>query len=284
VSSDDKFDPNQFREDLRDRIHGELRDRFERPRRGAMHVHLGNKGDGRWIGFILVVVGTAFLLDHMGIVSMDRIFRLWPVILIFAGAVRFLETNCNRVFSVLLILIGTLFLLGNLGYLRFSWGEIWPVALIAAGATMIWGRTMAYRIPARGENRGTGRGTDMGAAETAKDPNAVTATALFGGVERRITISNFKSGTISAMFGGVELDFRSADIEGEEAVLFVEAVFGGIELVVPERWAVIYEGQSIFGGYSDETRPPLPEVPGTPAKKRLILRGQALFGGITVKN
>jgi predicted membrane protein len=280
VSSDDKFDPNQFREDLRDRIHEEVRDRFQRPRGGGVHVHLGNKGDGRWIGFILVVIGTAFLLDHMGIVSMDHIFRLWPLILIVAGAVRFLETNCNRVFSVLLMVIGTLFLLGNLGYLRFSWGELWPVALIAAGATMIWGRTMAYRIPVRGAETGTGRGT----AETTKDPNAVTATALFGGVERRISISNFKSGTISAMFGGVELDFRSADIEGEEAVLFVEAVFGGIELVVPERWSVIYEGQSIFGGYNDETRPPLPEVPGAPAKKRLILRGQALFGGITVKN
>jgi len=64
----------------------------------------------------------------------------------------------------------------------------------------------------------------------------------------------------------------------------VEAVFGGIEIVVPERWTVVYEGQSIFGGYTDETRPPLPDVPGAPPRKRLILRGRALFGGINVKN
>ena len=107
---------------------------------------------------------------------------------------------------------------------------------------------------------------------------------MFGGVERRIGMNNFAGGTVTAMFGGVELDFRSAEIEGEEAVVLVEAVFGGIEIVVPEGWMVIYEGQSIFGGYNDETRPPLPDVPGAAPRKRLILRGRAVFGGITVKN
>jgi len=107
---------------------------------------------------------------------------------------------------------------------------------------------------------------------------------MFGGVERRVNISNFVGGTATAIFGGVELDFRSAEIEGEEAVVLVEAIFGGIEIVVPERWTVIYEGHSIFGGYSDETRPPLPDVPGAAPKKRLVLRGRAVFGGINVKN
>jgi len=64
----------------------------------------------------------------------------------------------------------------------------------------------------------------------------------------------------------------------------LEAVFGGIDITVPDRWIVAYEGQSIFGGYSDETRAPLPEVPGGPLRKRLVLRGRAVFGGITVKN
>ena len=59
-------------------------------------------------------------------------------------------------------------------------------------------------------------------------------------------------GNVTAIFGGVELDFRGADIEGEEAVIYVEAVFGGIEIVVPERWNVAFEVQSVFAGYSDE--------------------------------
>jgi predicted membrane protein len=107
---------------------------------------------------------------------------------------------------------------------------------------------------------------------------------LFGGVERRISVNNFRRGNVSAILGGVELDFRSADIEGEEAILYVEAIFGGIELTVPERWHVVYEGESIFGGYNDETRPPVVDAMATAPKKYLILRGRAVFGGITVTN
>jgi predicted membrane protein len=221
-----------------------------------------------WPGLILVIIGTAILLDHLGVIPVDRLWRFWPVILILVGGIRFLE-SCNRVFSVLLMFFGALLLVGNLGFLRFSWTEIWPVILIAAGIMMISGRLNLPKLPG---------GAAVGG------PNSVMATTMFGGVERRITTSNFTGGTVTATFGGVELDFRAADIEGEEAVLYVEALFGGIDIVVPERWMVIYEGQSIFGGYSDETRPPLPEVPGASPRKRLILRGQAVFGGITVKN
>jgi hypothetical protein len=108
--------------------------------------------------------------------------------------------------------------------------------------------------------------------------------ALFSGVERRVGANNFKGGIITAVFGGVEVDFRSADIEGEEAVIFVEAIFGGIELTVPDRWNVTFVGQNIFAGYSDETRPPLPDPTGTATRKTLLLRGRAVFGGISVKN
>jgi hypothetical protein len=82
----------------------------------------------------------------------------------------------------------------------------------------------------------------------------------------------------------VELDFRSAEIEGEEATLFVEAVFGGIEITVPERWIVNFQVQSVFAGYSDETREPLPDAIGTVPRKTLVVRGRATFGGISVKN
>jgi predicted membrane protein len=268
LSTEDKFDPKKFSEDLHDRIHQDIHDRI----RDKMQWRLDrrNRAGSIWPGVILVIVGTVILLGHMGIISMDRVWRFWPVLIIAVGAVRFVD-GCNRFSSAMVMLVGTLFLLGNLGYLRFSWAELWPVVLIAAGLAMIGGRMNIPRLSTASSGSGGG-------------PNTLTATAMFGGVERRINMNKFTGGTISATFGGVELDFRGAEIEGEQAVLYVDALFGGIEMVVPERWSVVYEGQSIFGGYSDETRPALPDVPGAPARKRLILRGQAVFGGITVKN
>lgn len=263
MGSEEQFDSKKYSDDLRARIHRDVHDGIATRRQ----VHFGRSG-GLWPGVILMVIGAAILLDHLGVIPVDRLWRFWPLILIVAGVVRFFETPCNRAFSVMLMLIGTLLLLGNLGLLRLGWGELWPLILITIGAMMIWGR---MSIPLRPPNE-------------PGNPNKVVATTLFGGVERRITSTNFVGGNVQAIFGGVELDFRSADIEGEEAVLFVEAIFGGIDIVIPERWMAIYEGQSMFGGYSDQTRPPLPEVPGAAPRKRLILRGQAVFGGITVKN
>lgn len=266
MNDEHKFDADKFGENLRDRIHRDVHNRIDE----HMNAYVNRRGRafGLLPGLVLVVLGTLVLLGHMGIISFDRVWRFWPLLLVFAGLVRFVECR-NRLFAVLLMLFGVGLLLSNLGYVRLRWDDLWPILLIGLGLSLIWGRLEMPKLPPASSGGG---------------PNTINEFAMFGGVERRISTANFVGGNASAMFGGVELDFRSADIEGEEAIVLVEAVFGGIEFVVPERWMVIYEGQSIFGGYSDETRPPLPDVPGAPPRKRLILRGRAVFGGISVKN
>ena len=279
MSSQDKFDADKFSQDLHDKIHRDIHDRthedvqsqFRKATRGTVHVHWGGRSSGLWPGLILVIVGTVVLLDHMGLISSDRLWKFWPVLLLVLGVVKLVEPF-NRVFGAVLTLVGALFLLNNLGYTHLSWWDMWPIALICAGLMLIWNRFEMPKLP------------KLSPMASSAGPNDINEFALFGAVERRITVGNFTGGTASATFGGVDLDFRSADIEGEQAVLYLEAIFGGIEITVPDRWAVVYEGQSIFGGFSDETRPPLPEVPGAPPKKRLILRGRAIFGGISVKN
>ncbi len=112
----------------------------------------------------------------------------------------------------------------------------------------------------------------------------MNATAIFGGVERRITDRDFRSGRVSSVFGGMELDFHDANIEGDEAVLEVNAIFGGAEIRVPETWRVEARSQTLFGGYSDTTRVS-PSLDANPVKRKtLIITGTILFGGVEVKN
>jgi len=266
VNGEDKFDGKKYAENLREQVRRDIHDHMGRgrpPRRFRQGAR-----PGILPGLILVCIGTVILLDHMGYVEAGRLWRLWPVILIVAGAVKFFQ-EFNRALGAVLMVVGVLFLGSNFGFIHLNWNDMWPLVLIAAGVALIWSRFEIPRLPQTGSRGG---------------PNVINEYAMFGGVERRVGSSNFTGGTVTAMFGGVELDFRSADIEGEEAVVYVEAIFGGIEVVVPDRWIVAYEGQSVFGGYTDETRPPLPDVPGAAPKKRLILRGRAVFGGINVKN
>ena len=262
----DQFDSKKFGETLRDEIHqsihANMRLRNSSPR----------QSNGLIPGVILVVIGSVFLLDHMGIIHADTLWQFWPMIIIAIGILKLTQPG-EKGLGVGFIVIGTLIQLHQLHVLRFSWANVWPFILIFAGLSLIWSRLEARKISGIS-------GTLSGASSR----ETVNEYALFGGVERRITVNNFRGGNVTAIFGGVELNFRGADIEGEEAVIYVEAVFGGIEIVVPERWNVAFEVQSVFAGYSDETRQPLPDaVRGSP-QKTLMLHGRATFGGITVKN
>jgi predicted membrane protein len=226
------------------------------------------RGMSAWLpGALLILVGALIFMDHINVINGERIWRYWPLLLILVGIAKFANEG-KRVGGLLLVLMGGFLMAEHLGYTTLTWNTIWPLLIIGAGIAMIWGRfDLPKMVP-----------------EVSGGTNSINVYALFGGVERRVHMNNFKGGNITAVFGGVEIDFRSADIDGEEAVVYVEAVFGGIEITIPDRWLVVWEGQNIFGGYSDETRPPLPDVPGAPEKKRLILRGRAMFGGISMRS
>jgi hypothetical protein len=78
------------------------------------------------------------------------------------------------------------------------------------------------------------------------------------------------------------VDLVRADIEGEQAVLEANAVFGGGEIRVPENWLVVLQGVGVFGAYEDKTRHIQTDV--SKPTKTLVVRGVAVFGGIEVKN
>jgi len=105
-------------------------------------------------------------------------------------------------------------------------------------------------------------------------------TAVFGGVDRHISSSDFHGAQCTAIFGGCKIDLRDAQMQGREAVLDTYAIFGGVEIRVPENWEVVNRGMAIFGGVSDQRRQP----PTGPDAKTLILDGAAIFGGVSVKD
>ena len=104
--------------------------------------------------------------------------------------------------------------------------------------------------------------------------------AVFGGVDRHISEADFHSAQCTAVFGGCKIDLSDAQIQGREAVLDTYAIFGGVEIRVPEDWEVVNRNLAIFGGVSDQRRRPTKG----PYAKTLILEGAAIFGGVTVKD
>ena len=274
MSDDSKFDGKKFSDDLHDQIHRDIHDAVDSRARnfsagikaGAARYR-GFRGGAIW-GGILLVIGVAFLLDNLGILPVDHLFRFWPLILIAAGAAKMMRRE-HRVWGVSIFLIGVLFLLDNLGFAHFRWSQLWPLVLILGGILLIW-------------NSLESRNRDASAAPVG--PNTLNELAIFGGIERRVTTQSFEGGQATAIFGGIEIDLRLASMEAESVILDVNTIFGGCEVRVPETWTIVTEGQGIFGGYSDSTRQTGVEDLTNPRKKTLLIRGAAVFGGVEIKN
>ena len=262
-------------------------------------------------GIIVIGIGILFLLDNFHVVYVRDWWRYWPVALIAVGLVKLVDSNygSGRVVGGIMMGAGAILLGDNLGLIDVTLDQLWPLILIGIGLAMlgqrIWGpqwfgprgrRWDRRRWAKRGFDAGSMKqsvedqakhGWEGGWFHKAQDPDepagsSLNEVAIFGGGKRKVTSQDFRGGELTAIFGGFEIDLRSAGMTADSAILEVNTVFGGAEIKIPYSWTAVVQGVGIFGGYGDETTPPEPAT--NPQSKKLIVRGAAVFGGVSVKN
>lgn len=224
------------------------------------------------VGILLIAVGGLFILSNLEIIHVEDIWEFWPVILIVMGLSHLSQWR-GRTFpvaGVLLTGVGAAFLLRNLGIIQVNiWRYIWP------GLMITWGVALLFRHATGCESVRAAGGVGGSSA------NKLDEWVVFGGIERKIQSQEFEGGHAFAAFGGVELDLRDAATKKDEIVIEASAMFGGVEIRVPDAWDVTVNGTGIFGGYSDGTSPRVAAVEKRP---RLVVTGNAIFGGVEVRN
>jgi predicted membrane protein len=239
---------------------------------GRVHQRQNNCATGQVVvGLMVVAFGVLFLLDNLNIIYLHHVIFFWPLAFIGSGLVALLSEGprSGRVTGIVLIAIGVAMVLHRLGYWFISWRTFWPLAMIAVGGLILY-RTL-----------GSGRANRVNAGpitkDDAKDDNVVAITAILGGFERRVSAPDFRGGEITAIMGGCSLDLREATLN-TEAVVNVSAIWGGITIKVPPDWTVILHGTPVMGGFTEKTaRPP-------DNRKRLVVTGYAIMGGVEVRN
>jgi predicted membrane protein len=260
--------------------------------------HECGRGEGRLIGGLMVVMlGVLFLLDNLGFIYVRDFWQFWPMLLVVFGLVHLTNSPSpsGRILGGIWAGAGIIFLAHNLGYIPGNpWAFVWPLILILYGILMLARGLERSNNPQRGDSENPPR-RDFGnpferfasrgfagfpvGGDTA---DTIHQFAILSGSRRRIISQDFQGGEILAIFGGVRLDLRQANSTRDEIYLDVNALFGGVDIRVPESWSVSMRGTPIVGGFEDSTRS---SPPGTPPKKpNLIITGMAAFGGITVKN
>lgn len=274
------FNRQQFRDDLTNDIHRRMfRHRRHRHHSGAFGVIAGAT---------ILLVGVLFLLQNFGLIQVHRAWQYWPAVLIAFGVARAIEPRRpgGRVWGSMVAIAGVILLLGNLNIISESiWRLIWPLLLIGAGLSMLFRTVRRRRRQSEGDEAGNppDDGPPAGSPPVpprGSQPGHLDEWAVFGGSRRRLDSQDFKGGEAFAMFGGVELDLRGAAVTQDEVVIEASALFGGVDIQVPESWNVRVDGHGIFGGYDDQTSHAMPEN----ARPRVVITGNAVFGGVVVKN
>lgn len=216
---------------------------------------------------VVIAVGIALLLDQLGYLNVD----FWPLVFVAAGLVLLLSAHCwsRRLWGAALVLAGVMIGLNERGITNIHFWQLWPLYIIVAGVGLLWNALTGSR---------TSSSSSVGKSPSSPRFNSVY---VFSGTDRKITAKDFQGGRISAIFGGFKIDLSRADIAGDVAVIEVNAVFGGGEIIVPEQWVVLIEGGGVFGAFEDKTRHFQPDA--SLPTKTLIVKGSAIFGGIVVK-
>jgi len=258
------------------------RERWER-RWERRHARWHSPGKHLFSGILFVTIGMLFLLGNLGFINVDAVLRFWPVILIAGGAFRIIESRdeYGQSAGIFWVVVGGFLLLATLGILRVAFHQLWPVVLIGLGVLMLWRAAMS-----KGQRWHFG---DTKTAEPKAEPftdstetsnSHFSATAILGSFERRINSQDFRGGDATAIMGGCTIDLRGASITApHEPVIKVFALFGGMEIRVPDDWSVVSEVETILGGFDDRKA----DSPKADAK-RLIVRGTVILGGIEIRN
>jgi hypothetical protein len=229
---------------------------------------------GRIGGGVLLAVGGLFLGDNLGYLRIDQ---MWPLILIAIGLFLMWQRlhpgyNYEQWWG------------GPFRWPRWDWKDRdwkdrewkgwdwkhgdWKHGEPQEGESKPWDRDRARQWA------GDRWGFHASSSDSLNEVN------VFSGTRRVITDQNFRRGKVACVFGGITLDMTGANIAEDKAVLELSAVYGGAVVRVPAHWNVVIRAGAFFGGYADQTVHP----PAGPDTKRLIVKGGAVFGGVTIKN
>lgn len=250
-----------------------------------------NDGQGHiWMGVLLLLIGTVALIKTMGVPLPAWVYS-WQMLVIAIGLFIGFRKGFRDGGWFVPVLVGTVFLLNEYFINGQLHKHMWPLILIIVGAFFIfragkpnkWKKHMEVKVEA-GVGETVAQQTITPVTEDQGrygEDDYISITSIFGGTEKTILSKNFKGGTMVNIFGGSEVSFTQADINGT-AVLDVTCIFGGATLIVPSNWVVKSDAVTIFGGIGDKRKNIT--VFNESTTRALVIKGTILFGGLEIKS
>jgi predicted membrane protein len=255
---------------------------YTRPHRH--HIHQG-------VVFALTIIAAGALLLAFNTGFLPVVWRgfffSWPMLLFLFGAVNLCKLNFMQ--GIIFAAIGKFFLIDKLSliysqdvfYEQFT-SIYWPALIIIVGLLIFIQFLFKPKICLFHHHFGDARRHFEENHRETKEKNAngaINYSYIFSGTEDVFLEPEFKGGSIDTIFGGVNLDLRRTSLPEGETRLYIHALFGGVEIIMPADWYVEVNPQAIFGGVNNMRT----NHDAIDMSRKLIIDGHCAFGGITLR-
>ena len=222
-------------------------------------------------GVTIIALGIFFACRAVGWLNFDIFFKGWWTLFIIVPSVVSLFTEKKKLASLGFLATGIILLLAAQEVITYdmAWKIILPVFLVLIGLGIVL-RTIFYNdndkeVEQKIKEAGDGRNLD-------------SQMAIFSGSERTYKDEAFTGSNLVAVFGGAELDLTHAKFT-KDTVIKAFALFGGIDIRVPEDVIIKSRSAFIFGGISDDRKSDHEK-----GKHTIYLDAAGGFGGVTISD
>lgn len=217
-------------------------------------------------GVLLVLLGVLIAVNAFGIMKIDFFFDgFWTLFIIVPCAVG-LITERDKKGNLIGLVIGVFLLLvcRDMIDIDMLWKLLIPVILVIIGVSLIFKDVFDKKFNAK-------------VKELESSASTASYGAFFSGEDLHFSGSKFEGAELNAVFGGMKLDLRGAIID-RDVVVNASAIFGGIDIFVPENVNVRVSSSSIFGGVGGPKHKTVSDAMPT-----LYIKASCMFGGVTIK-
>lgn len=218
-------------------------------------------------GVLLIAVGVIFGLNALEITDIDLFFDGWWTLFIIVPCLIGLIDGKDRNGNLVGIAIGVALLLGCQGLLDFELilKLAVPVILVILGLSIIF------------KNMAGDRASRKFFAENKDDSHLPEYCSTFSGQNLTFVGQLFQGAKLTAVFGSIRCDLTGARMD-RDVLISADAIFGGIDIIVPADKKVRIQSTSIFGGISENNKHSAEDGAVT-----VYVKGLCLFGGVSVK-
>lgn len=217
------------------------------------------------LGAMLIIFAVLYSLSLFDIIDTSLIFRGWWTFFIIVPCLISLIFDGFNYINTIGLGIGCIFFLSAQGIISddIDGKLIFPFIIVVIGVGLIFNK---------GKNK-----TDFNKQGKFSEGDEATFYAMFSGNSPQYGGMPFKGCNCYAIFGGMELRLRDANIT-ENCVINTYSVFGGTDILLPNNVKAVVNSTNILGGANNKFISSTNENAPT-----VLINNTCIFGGLDIK-